>query len=718
MLNEKTMINTTRPFPLELNQMSSAIEIIKQTKSLAINNSSYNNYFTQYYNITEFENDNSEISKLIKSEETSTRRKNQLSSLLPLQNNNVFMEVRFSKNYQSRVNKTQLENSKISKFRHISTDTFAIRVNHSTNNSVYLQGALNDATFIKPKKLKPLQIMKASRTDEYSSSNEIILKYLFPHQDIKNKISMSEAFDAIKQDSSSKILKLIESKNPKDFEDFLSGEKVNNVQVKDYFYKYLRSKQVLIELKPFKIEFANYNENEFYKKDFYLPLDLCLAFYLGSNDVSLALLITKLFIFNTKTKGFEFSKAKLVDLKVIFDVAKQNSNVDFSGLKGKAEMLTFNWLASNVVYDVSIHYPKVILKFKEKEVRINKLLSFESFGYLYLNGFENWEYFMIHQMMEEKQFRDLFVSIVSIATENNILKDEYNIDESPKHYNLIRQFGDHSPFYFYIDTVCNVDSQINWLNLINGNSIEALDILKEVPVSGEASLSIAQSRKLREISLKWKSEDFLKRIINCKSRKVQVRQQSLPRKLEHKPKSINIANNSRNDLLNVGSVNDLRASNKIQTKLGLPGVDLKDDQEGMQINKDNEDEKEVLYDYLDFELAILDKLDFSVINFFRRLPSESHELQSNRYSIIIKNMEQHSMLLNNQNEVNVRDYIIQTELCINLLSHHVEDWKHFIPDLSRSKFNISNFKVEAGESKKQAKFLDIKINKQTKKSAE
>lgn len=719
MLNEQTMVNISRPIPLEVNQKWSAIEIIKQIKSLTINDSSYNEYFNRYYNITEGETEKSEINKLIKSEETSTQKKNHLSSLLPLQNNNVFMEVMFSKNYQSRVNKQQLENSKISKFHHSGTpEIFSSKHNNSIINSTNAPGSLtgNEVTIFRSKRLRPLLMNKEAKSDEYESSKEIILNYLFSNQDIKAKISISEASEALKIRNPIKVIKsFLESRRRTELDELLSSEKIGAIQVKDYFYKYLRNKQVLLELKPFKIEIANYNENDFYKKDFYLPLDLCLALYICNNDLTTALIVSKLFSY-VKSKGFEFNKIKLADLNILFDQDKSSNDIEFGTPREKIEMLSFNWLAGGTVYDISIFFPKVILKFKEKEVRINKLVNLESFIHLYINGFESWEYYMINQMIEEKQFRDIFMSIVSFANSEEPHKDEYNIDDNQKNNSLLRTFDNNSISYFYIDTIVSSERQINWVNIVKGYTIEAFDMLKSDNVTGIAKLNIVQSKKLRRISEKWKPEDFLKRIITFKSKKVNIKQLNQINQtgnLDPKTKSLKGIAISKNDLPQIGS--EVRNPNKLQTKKGLPGID-KDDQS--ITSNEKEKEIEIEKEYLEFNLSILDKLDFSIINFYNRLPQDVSEEQSKRYNIKIKNMEQHSIMLNEMGEASEKDCVIQTELCINLLNHLIEEWKYLLADLSKSKIDSIVFEEEARETKKQTKFLDNKQSKQVKKSVE
>lgn len=708
MLNEKSMVNMSRPIPLEINQKWSAIEIIKQIKSLTINDSSYNEYFNRYYNITEGETEKSEINKLIKSEETNTQKKNHLSSLLPLQNNNVFMEVMFSKNYQSRVNKQQLESSKISKFHQSTPEIFSSKHNCSVN-STYLPGSGgNEIALYKSKRLKPLLLHKEVKSDEYESSKELILNYLFTNQDLKSKILISEASDPSKlRDALNAVKSFIETHKRAQLEDLISNDKIRAIQIKDYFYKYLRNKQVLLELKPFKIEIANYNENEFYKKDFYLPLDLTLALYLCHNELTLALIVSKLFTF-VKAKGFELNKMKITDFNILFESEKQNPRIEFRIPSEKFEMLSFNWLADGTVYDISIFFPKVILKFKEKEARINKLVSFESFLYLYTHGFESWEYYMISRMIEEKQFRDIFMSIVSLMNSEEAHKDEYNIDDNQRNSNLLRTFGSHSPSYFYIDTLSLSDGQTNWVNIIEGYTIEAYDMLSAEHITGEAKLNLAQSKKLRCISDKWKPEDFLKRIISCDSKKVNLKHTNTTGKLDIKTKSVKGIALSRNDLPQLGS--DMRIVSKLQTKKGMPGVD-KDDQS--MASNEKEKEIEIDQEYLKFNLSVLDKLDFSIINFYSRLPPDVSEEQ--RYNIKVKNMKQHSIMLNELGEASRKECTIHTELCINLLNHQVDEWKYLLADLSKSKVDIANFEEEARETKKQTKFLE---NKQIKKSVE
>ena len=142
------MINIGRPLPLQPNADKSVIEIIKELKSLAINDKSYNTYFDKYYNISENECNKSNITKILKNESLNNPKKNNISNILPLQDNDIYMEVMFSKNFQSRMDKLQLQTSKISKNNNL------LSFFNSKNNFQ------NDTTipFKKRSKLKPLEL--------------------------------------------------------------------------------------------------------------------------------------------------------------------------------------------------------------------------------------------------------------------------------------------------------------------------------------------------------------------------------------------------------------------------------------------------------------------------------------------------------------------------------------------------------------------------------
>lgn len=723
-------VSLNRPLPFAYSDKFTAIDLIKRTKFLTANEKYYNTYFKKYYDINESETKKSEVSKKIVEESLKNKTKNtNFSSLFDLEDNNTFMEVMFNKNFQSRKNKEDFHYNKITKNKNhefslpsitITSSALAPVIHKMENSSLTNYNTVFTDESLKMKKYSPMKINKGEKliteTKEKISKDDnknIILEYLYDKNTPYIEYEKKEEYSGMRlqtetprslntadfdfkymeterkqntKNYSKEFIDLIESKDIGRISNILSKTN-NDLDVREYYFRYFKSKKFSLELKPIKIEIANFSNDDFFKKDFYLPYYLSYFFQLSNDCLRLAIL-SLIICFDSKNKNFNINTNLTINSLInLYRNLEENNCFGFKQINSCIESKSYLYVTKHDTYDIKIYFPQINLKIKKLSTKLIKILDFDSFAELYQNEFKNWDSRLIDILVKDKKFNQSFLKLVSITSKDIIVDEEY-------YFNQLRIVEDidvffNSSIFPYIQSTVENNESKNELVLLKGFSINYGFSSKK----SEFLFTMLQSKKINVIRKKIPILNFLERGLTNKEEKI----------IKIKNSFIN-NNNDNNNIKNIKieeSGLEHNDSKFLQPKKSMLNNSLSNKKSinlgnKLTFNSINENFNETKNSNFNqtkirFDSHFLDKLSLDSLTFFNKLNLDTGKAKkenedfndSDKFDIKLNNMtiEKYNIKLNELKDdfsISLGKNLINNKFIDELLSNSINLWKELL----------------------------------------
>ena len=490
-----------------------------------------------------------------------------------------------------------------------------------------------------------------------------------------------------------------------------NNNNVNNLKVKDFLFSQLRNKKILFELKPFRVEINYFTDDNFYKKDIYIPYNYSLMLYLASNNITISLIILHLVTYDDKTKSFEFNKQYLNENKYLelinnlllnnYNKINKKSSINISQITINSKqklnnLISFNWIIENKTYDVNIFFPKLIIKLKDLNTKLIKLIPIDIYSYLYSKSFYNWEYNIICCFVEDLKFRNYFISLISKATDALEIQEEYYLDIIEDNFNnsfavnfnnmqnrLVKVPDDY--YLIFFESIKNIESNVfyNVLNLFKGFEyvLEIEDNIhnnKKSNININDNVSIFKKRIDMSLYSSYKIDKLVKAIGNSNFLRRCLRYKKIENSFKEMKTNKQESEYKNNEIENK-TLYDIVAKNKNITQEHYKYSEL--------INNSN-NTNQLNLSQIDIELDFINDIDDASLKYFKK-SNNFDNIDASQNKIKINNIIKSSLsslrlkkIIINNNIIDEEDYFLSNKLK-DFLFNAVEfyEWRNYFSNI-------------------------------------